>query len=361
MAPESAGGDEHFTLQDIADATGYARSTVSLALRNHPSLPAETREKIHAAAEKLGYRPNPLVAALMTQLRSKKPCGTETIALLNLSGTPASKLTERDLFYKQLFASIQAAAEALGVSIDEIILTKEMGDRAISRILTARGIHGVLLFPGRSIEETEEVPDLNPFTVVQIGFGGRTPFHRVVADYTHDIDLALKTVRDAGIKKLGFAASALRDRSADYGWSSRFLLDQARQPRSAHIPFIKKCGPEFTRDEFLIWFERYKPETILVAGTREYDWLKEAGVRVPQDCGIINLCQRDNPGMAGIDPCTNEVGRAAVELLVSLLQSNRIGIPEFPRLISIQGKWIDGASFNPSGTRVPGSLHIRNY
>jgi LacI family fructose operon transcriptional repressor len=349
MAPESNAGDEHFTLQDIADVTGYARSTVSLALRNHPSLPAETREKIHAAAEKMGYRPNPLVAALMTQLRCKKPCGTETIALLNLSGKPAAELSKKDLFYKQLFAGIETAAEAMGVTIDEIIATQEMSGRTMSRILTARGIHGVLLFPGRSIEETEEAPDLNPFTVVQIGFGGRTPFHRVVADYTHDIDLALKTVRDAGIKKLGFAASALRDRSADYGWSSRFLLDQARQPRSAHIPFIKKCGPEFTRDEFMTWFERYKPETILVAGTREYDWLKEAGVRIPQDCGIINLCQRENPGMAGIDPCTNEVGRAAVELLMSLLQSNRIGLPEFPRLISIQGKWIDGESFKAAG------------
>jgi LacI family fructose operon transcriptional repressor len=349
MAPESGMSDERFTLQDIADATGYARSTVSLALRNHPSLPAETREKIHAAAEKLGYRPNPLVAALMTQLRSKKPCGTETVALLNLSGKPAAKLSAIDLYYKQLFAGIQTATEAMGITLDEIIATHDMSGRTVSRILTARGIHGVLLFAGGSTEEFESTLDLNPFTVVQIGFGGRTPFHRVVADYAHDIDLALKIARAAGIKKLGFAASALRDWSADYGWSSRFLLDQIHQPRSAHIPFIKRRGPEFTRDEFLTWFQRYKPQAVLVAGKREYDWLKEAGFRIPQDCGLINLCQREDPGLAGIDPCTNEVGRAAVELLASLLQSNRIGIPEFPRLISIQGKWIDGESFNTSG------------
>ncbi len=219
----------------------------------------------------MGYRPNPLVAALMTQLRSKKPCGTETIALLNLSGKSMSKKRSGDdLFYEQLFAGIRIASEALGISVDEIMATPETAERTASRILTARGIHGILLFPSGYAPAPDSALDLSRFTVVQIGFSGKIPFHRVVSDYAHDIDLALKKAREAGIKKLGFAVSSMRDRSTDYSWSSRFLLDTAQHLRSAHIPFVKKFGSEYTSSEFLAWFERHKPEAILVAGISEY-------------------------------------------------------------------------------------------
>jgi LacI family transcriptional regulator len=40
------------------------------------------------------------------------------------------------------------------------------------------------------------------------------------------------------------------------------------------------------------------------------------------------------------------VGSAAVELLMSLLQANQFGLPEFPRLISVKGKWLSGPSFD---------------
>jgi LacI family transcriptional regulator len=59
----------HVTLQDVADRAGVHRSTVALALRDHPRIPADTRELIRALAEKLGYRKNPLVAALMRSRR----------------------------------------------------------------------------------------------------------------------------------------------------------------------------------------------------------------------------------------------------------------------------------------------------
>jgi LacI family fructose operon transcriptional repressor len=75
-------------LQDIADRAGVCRATVSLALRNHPSLPLVTRTRIQDLARELGYRPHPLVAALMTYkraLRSPEPTGTTIAFVLNFS------------------------------------------------------------------------------------------------------------------------------------------------------------------------------------------------------------------------------------------------------------------------------------
>lgn len=46
------------TLRTISEATGMALTTVSRALKNDPKIAKKTREKIHAAAKELGYRPD---------------------------------------------------------------------------------------------------------------------------------------------------------------------------------------------------------------------------------------------------------------------------------------------------------------
>src|SRR5947209_15920972 len=53
------------TLRDIAAKAGVSVMTVSRALRNHPNLASDTRARILQLADRLGYRPNPMVSALM--------------------------------------------------------------------------------------------------------------------------------------------------------------------------------------------------------------------------------------------------------------------------------------------------------
>jgi DNA-binding LacI/PurR family transcriptional regulator len=55
------------TMRDIAAATGVSQSTVSRVLNNVPTrvpIAPETRERVVAAAKRLGYRPNPLARGL---------------------------------------------------------------------------------------------------------------------------------------------------------------------------------------------------------------------------------------------------------------------------------------------------------
>ena len=58
------------TLQDIADRAGVHRSTVSLALRDHPRISEPVRRRVQVIARELGYRANPLVSALMQSRRT---------------------------------------------------------------------------------------------------------------------------------------------------------------------------------------------------------------------------------------------------------------------------------------------------
>src|SRR5690606_10532562 len=78
------------TQQMIADAVGVHLSTVSLALRNDPRLPEETRARIRAVAQKLGYAPNPLVSLLMSRVRRRNAGYRGTLGSIHTvpEGTP---------------------------------------------------------------------------------------------------------------------------------------------------------------------------------------------------------------------------------------------------------------------------------
>jgi DNA-binding LacI/PurR family transcriptional regulator len=55
------------TLADVARAVGLSHQTVSRVLNEHPSVRADTRERVRQAIEDLGYRRNPAAHALVTR------------------------------------------------------------------------------------------------------------------------------------------------------------------------------------------------------------------------------------------------------------------------------------------------------
>ncbi|RRJ98094.1 LacI family transcriptional regulator [Opitutaceae bacterium TAV4] len=352
------------TLQAIADRTGFSRSSVSLALRGHPSLPAATRDAIRLAADELGYRPNPLIGALMSQLRDQRRerrekregrARRETIAVISRLAS-ALELNEKlppGGFYHVLNRALMREAEARGLAVDRFHHDPaRMSDERLGEVLKARDIHGVIFFPGRDDAYPNlEYPELDwwRFTTVLIGFNTRREgLHRVVTDYTHDIDTALERIRASGAQRVGFAVAAAQDRATNHAWSSRYLFYQHTLPARRRVPLFSPDDHEMPGSELLAWYRRHRPDVILTAGAHVAGRLAEAGVNVPRDVRLVNLVQRGERGLAGIDPHTEEVGRAAVELLVSMLQSNQRGLAEFPRMIAIKGKWTPGESF-PEG------------
>lgn len=52
------------TIREVAREAGVSVATVSYALRRHEAIPEPTRQRVAAAAARLGYRRNPAFAAL---------------------------------------------------------------------------------------------------------------------------------------------------------------------------------------------------------------------------------------------------------------------------------------------------------
>jgi DNA-binding LacI/PurR family transcriptional regulator len=72
------------TIREIAAAAGVSAMTVSLALRGSREVSAATRKRIQELAESMGYRPNPMVSALMQQVAAGRRVGDgEKIAMIS--------------------------------------------------------------------------------------------------------------------------------------------------------------------------------------------------------------------------------------------------------------------------------------
>ncbi len=126
------------TIKDIAEAAGISHTAVSLALRNHPKVSAETREKVRKLAEQMGYRPDPLLGALVAYRQGLRPAGfRETIAwVTNYSTQDGWRINA----YNKYFEGATERAQQLGYSIDEVWLREPgVSARQVSRVFRARG------------------------------------------------------------------------------------------------------------------------------------------------------------------------------------------------------------------------------
>jgi DNA-binding LacI/PurR family transcriptional regulator len=90
------------TIEDVAREAGVGRQTVSRALRDLPEIAPDTRERVLAAATRLGYRPSALAKGMRTQR-------SDVIALI------VSDIANP--FYPAVARGVYDAAEAAGCSV----------------------------------------------------------------------------------------------------------------------------------------------------------------------------------------------------------------------------------------------------
>jgi len=79
---------KHPTLRDVAREAGVSVSLVSHVLNNYPSIREETRQKVWAAREKLGYKPN-LHARQLRAVGSAGAVRTRNLALVIVETEPS--------------------------------------------------------------------------------------------------------------------------------------------------------------------------------------------------------------------------------------------------------------------------------
>jgi len=137
------------TMKTIAAQAGVTQATVSMCLANNPRIPVATRNRIRALAERLGYRPNPYVSALMrVRRRGRASNDRPVLALVNGLDREDGWRKTISLTVRQMREGAIAQAAQRGYKAEEFWLHRDgMSAERFSGMLHHRGIQGLLLGP----------------------------------------------------------------------------------------------------------------------------------------------------------------------------------------------------------------------
>jgi LacI family transcriptional regulator len=334
------------TMQKIADEAGVSRMAVSLALRNSPKISKATRQRIHEIATRLSYRPNPLVSALMTQLRNVRRVPRPT-TLAFVTAYPTVDGWRSPGPFVDFFDGAKARAEALGYTLEEWWARKPgLTDQRFNQILFNRNIHGLLVAPLPAGGSTLSI-DWPKFAVATIAFSLASPLiHRASNDQYHSILMAIEHLRARGYRRIGLAITDEQDIRVQRKWSAGYLVYQHNLKPAERVPHLLVNGP-FAR-AFSEWFSSQKPDAVLTQEAHCPQYLRELGVRVPEDVGVAQLALTEgDTGFAGINQNGQLVGASAIDLVDAQLRRNERGIPAAAKTLLIQGRWIEGPTVKP--------------
>lgn len=340
-------------IRELARLAKVSPGAASLALRGRPGVSEATRERVLAVAAEHGYRPNPMVTALMSQvgtrLRTRVQSIVGILSYMDLAHYPVHSTPH---LYLQ---GIRRAAENAGFLVENMTLESGERNRApLARMLDARCIRGLILHVRQEDFECIAI-DKNQFSFVALGVPTRgEAVDFVCNDHGHSVHQAIRHLRRLGYERIGLAIDGNRPEHAESAMLSSMLLDQYRAGSPCTVPPLasKEWGPEV----FLSWHRREKPDAIICTDHLALKWLREAGIGVPgarrggRFNGVAFAHVDLDPGwkgVAGIDQCNDQVGAAAMDLLISLLNANRYGLPAHPRTVKLQGEWRDGDTAPP--------------
>jgi LacI family transcriptional regulator len=349
------------TMSDLAKAAGVSKMTVSLALRGHEKISAATRERIRALAEKMGYRPNPLVQTLMANLRSTRPANYHsTIAWITAFPTRDgwSSHWVHNLYYQ----GAVARAAALGYKIETFwALAPRMTGAALTRMLRARGIRG-LIIPPVATPGTRLDIDWSHFSCATIGYSFTEPrLHRAAANLREGMTRALAECERRGFKRIGFALPANTDERVNHSWLAGYLAWQQFIPAKDRLPVM--LAPGRLEDPLPKWLGAHRPDVIISPNFEFLKWLPALGKRIPEDIGLVTLSRAhnvpDTAHISGISQNDYTIGQAAVDLVVSQLQHNETGVPVHPRVVLTDGSWSDGQTIRESAGTSPAPRNRR--
>lgn len=324
------------TQKTIAAKLGVSQMTVSLALRNHPSIPASRREEILKAAAELGYRINPMIRALMSDLKQKRVHGSLTV--LGFLDNFRRRRLRREFPWKHMYAGAVRRAEELGYQI-EVFRTKdyESSGKNLARFLRNRGMIGLLVGP---LEDGESSLDFEweQFCSVAIGSSLLEPrLHRVINDNYQSMQLAFSGLKKAGHQRIGFVSFKDQDERSNHLFHASFLMNQRLQPKKHWVePLV-----EDTLDEAQVmkWMRREKPDAIISQSILEKSRERAASRAKPIE--FLKLGTSNYTKGLSIDLQHSQVGAVAAETLIAQLERNQIGIPTSRLTTLVEGVWSD--------------------
>ena len=312
---------KYVTIKDIARELVVSVSTVSRALNNDTSIRKETREKIQAAAKRMGYVPNPVA----TNLKFGR---TKTIGVIvpEMSTPYAALVIDgiQDICYHNNYKVIIASSsedadkerESLDIMmqfmIDGIIACRCDYTKNIELYQKIQEQHIPLVFYDRiphNIEAPQVIVDDETkafFLVEHLIRAGRKNIAFIGANFD--------TVYNAVLRHKGYRAALER-----YGieYNPNIVIQTEGLNYSDGAAAVDKLRHEKTDAIFAF------TDTLAIGAMNR---LKSMGRNVPRDVAVAgfsgtNLCTIVSPQLTTVEPRQFEMGQRAAELIIKLINN----------------------------------------
>jgi DNA-binding LacI/PurR family transcriptional regulator len=304
------------TLKHVAERAGVSRSAVSRTFTEGASVSDKTRLKVEKAAEELGYRPNFLASSLTTR-RTK------------LIGLVADNF--HNPFFLQIFDLFTGGLQERGLRPLLVNLSGETEPDHSVRMLQQYSVDGVIV-------ASSTLPPAFAHAFRQAGvpvvhsFGRHTSapdVHIVGVDNRFCGRMAAEALIARGYRHIGFmggpeSATSTQDRFAGF-------TEKAEEHPGIRVSHSFSGAYSFTagRREMARLLKGDRAEAYFcgddVLSIGALSAIESAGLRVPEDIGIIGLNDMEMAGWENIDLTTihqpiRQIIGSSIELIVAMLE-----------------------------------------
>ena len=352
---EGMGPQKRYTLADIAVRAGVHVTTVSLALRDHPSIPPATRAAIRTVAKELDYQRDPMLDAFNFH-RSRMTQKARSLNSAFVVHAGATRFFGGNHYQPLVYAGAKAVAEMRGHSLEIFVVGRDhLSPARLNSILNARGVSGVLLSTFE-IDIGELALDWNQFCSVKIECLHLTPnLDAVSNDQLQVAGLAMRSLRKLGYRRIGLATAREDQTRLGESFGMGVLLEQASMPESECVPpliFGLADVPALSR-RIGDWMKAQRVDAIISNWNELLDIFATDGIRLPEDVAFASLDVP--PGLlhvAGVVQNHRLVGQRAMEQLAIMTDAYQRGVPEAQTITYIPGFWKGGPTAPGKGNRV---------
>lgn len=331
------------TLRDLATHLQLGKSTVQRALAGSARVSPQTRQRVHKAAEELGYRHDLYFAALSARRRTRNNGSILVHYLYNSATTQGARSTVVGFF--------QTWAKEMGIEVELVDLESYSKVETIPRILLQRGSQGFIvghcnreLLPALH-EAYDKVPIICCQRQVDL------PFHTVRFSVAECVRMCWKHLWDAGYRRIGCAVMkhprcpivshnpAHIDDLDRLGAAVALMADHLSEdeqipPLRAHLHDVDAYAP---------WLKEHKPDAVVGFFPEHVDRIcDEQGRPIP----FVALHAGHNPLYAHV-PGSHTSGsmlvREALRQMSSLIRHGNGGVPEQIFHFLVEPTWHHGA------------------
>jgi len=334
------------SLRQIAERVGCSRAAVSYALRNCSNISEETKRRVRAVAEELGWTPDAALLRQMALVRRSRGRSVKVNLAVVINKSAADLKRERAQRL-QLEGAVRHA-RSRGFSVDVFRLGDDrLRPARLKSILQARGVDGIIYIASMDPEISRDVLEIGrSFACCVCGVRYAHPgFHVALPDLLAGGRLVVEELCRLGYRRPAAVVPHGVDSPLGYayagGWASgHTFLEPENRLQVLHAGTGENHLPEYEFSRIGKWIQESEPDSVLCTDVKALKRLLRGLGRPHANLPVFSLDWFPGQAVAGgLDQRHGAVGAAAVDLVEAQIHRGEKGVPAIQRAVNLEGLW----------------------